>query len=439
MLNKLVAFIESNQLFAKKNTFLIAASGGVDSVVLCHLFSKAKYDITIAHCNFQLRKDESDEDEAYTKQLASNLNVSFYSKKFDIKSYSKNNKISIQIAARNLRYEWFKSLLTTHQFNYIATAHHASDQAETVLYNLTKGCGISGLRGIPLKKENIIRPLLFATKEEIIQYAQENNLEWREDTSNQKNKYSRNLIRNQVIPKLKKINTGFEETMLRNIDRYKSIETFIAAEVSKIKFQYLFQSETNWTLNLAWLSEDYKILLQHILVDFGFNYFQFKNIYQSINSSGKSFYSDAYQLLIDRNQLFISPIKEKTGIDIITINKSKSKFCFGSYNFFLSIQKRNTIKISKSLQIAYLDYDKIVFPFTIRNWKESDRFIPLGMKTEKKLSDFMIDEKIPVNLKKQIPIFISKNKIFWIAGFRIDDKFKITNITKKVLIIKIKS
>ena len=436
MLNALKTYIASNDLFGQKDKLLIATSGGVDSVVLCNLLSLLNYHFSIAHCNFQLRGEDSDGDEIFVQQLAEELGVPVLTRKFNTKNYAKSNKISTQLAARDLRYEWFLELANKHQFSYILTAHHASDQTETVLYNLTKGTGVSGLRGIPNKNKNIRRPLLFVSKEKIIDYAQNNNLKWRDDSSNSEDKYSRNLIRNQIIPQLKKINPSIDETMLRNTDRFQSIETFIQAETSKIVSKHLTQSSHGTILALDWISENNKILFHQILMGFGFNYFQIEAIFTSIKHSGKIFFGETNQLIIDRNKLIISPVEDKDLL-ITTVTSADFKIKIPYHQFLISEQKKSNVSISKDSNIAYLDADKVVFPFIIRSWQQGDKFMPLGMNSEKKLSDFMIDEKIPVNLKKRLPIFESDNQIFWIAGYRIDNRFKVTENTKTVLIIKL--
>lgn len=434
MLKKLNEFIKSNELFDSDHKLLVATSGGIDSVVLCHLLIEAEYNISIAHCNFNLRGEESNKDENFVKELASNFKVAFYAKSFNTTAFASKNKISTQLAARQLRYDWFSDLCANNGVDFILTAHHASDQSETMLYNLTRGSGISGIRGILKKNQNIIRPLLFTTKEKIIQYAQQNQLNWREDESNQEDKYSRNLIRNKVIPELKKINSSFDKTMTRNADRYQMIEAFIAEEAQKIKSEHLIESTDECILNLDWLTDKNRVLLYHILSEYDFNHFQSENIFDSTEHSGSFFYSKKHKLTIDRNRLYISKKEENEELNIVLHEDDKS-IIIEQHQFTFSLKKKTEVSISNNKNIAYLDSEKIDYPIMIRNWCNGDRFIPLGMKSEKKLSDFMIDEKIPVNLKKRLPIFTSNDKIFWIAGQRIDHRFRITDSTNDVLII----
>jgi tRNA(Ile)-lysidine synthase len=438
VVNTLKKYIASNDLFGQKDKLLIATSGGVDSIVLCNLLLLLNHDISIAHCNFQLRGEDSNGDEAFVEQLAEELGIPVFTKRFNTKNYAKEHKISTQLAARHLRYEWFNELAIKDQFNYILTAHHASDQTETVLYNLTKGTGLSGLRGIPNKNKNIRRPLLFATKEKILDYAQTNKLKWREDSSNSEDKYSRNLIRNQIIPELKKINPSIDETMNRNIEKFKNVETFLDAESVKIKSTHLTRVNKASTLALDWLTENNKALLHHLLSHYGFNYFQIETIYTGRSESGKTFTSSSHQLSIDRQQLIISSL-DNIPFTEINVSSIISGIKIPFYQFTFTEQKSTETTISKDSNIAYLDADKLTLPFSIRPWRQGDKFMPLGMNSEKKLSDFMIDEKIPVNLKKRLPIFEYDNQIFWIAGYRIDNRFKVTEKTKTVLIIKLES
>lgn len=438
MVNELQTYIASNDLFGQKDKLLIATSGGVDSIVLCNLLSLLNYDISIAHCNFQLRDEDSNGDEVFVEKFAEELDIPVFIKRFNTKNYANEYKISTQLAARNLRYKWFNDLVKKHQFKYTLTAHHASDQTETVLYNLTKGTGVSGLRGIPNKNKNIRRPLLFTTKENILAYAQANKLEWREDSSNTEDKYSRNLIRNQIIPELKKINPSIDETMNRNIEKFKTIEVYLDAESAKIKSNHLTQVNNASTLGLDWLTEKNKALLHHLLSPYGFNYFQVEAIYTGRSESGKTFISSSHQLSIDRQQLIICTLDDIPFIEI-NVSSITSDIKIPFFQFTFTQQKSTETTISKDGNMAYLDADKLTLPFSIRPWRQGDKFMPLGMNSEKKLSDFMIDEKIPVNLKKRLPIFESDNQIFWIAGYRIDNRFKVTENTKTVLIIKLES
>ncbi len=438
MLHKFQNFCTQNHLYSSTDEILVAVSGGVDSMVLMHLMANSGLKFGIAHCNFQLRAAASDGDEALVKQTAANLNLKCHIERFDTYQYIKDEKISLQQAARDLRYRWFDSICEQYGYDKIATAHHASDQTETILYNIIKGCGIAGLRGIPLVNDNIIRPLLFATRQEIVSYAKENNLDWREDASNNNEKYNRNLIRHSVVPRLKQINPGIDKTMLRNATRYRALEELIDSEIDKVKIRHLSTTPEGYVLSTNWTADQKGgvIILEGVLKEFGFNYEQVSSVYSSLTShSGKVFYSDGFKLNVDRSSIYIYPISEDDDI-LIEIEEKDSGFEVVGSVYEMTTLPVEKFKMIKNPRFACLDFDKLVFPLKIRNWQQGDRFMPLGMNSKKKLSDFMIDEKIPVNLKSRVVLLESQNDIVWIAGYRIDNRYKITAQTKQVLIIE---
>lgn len=440
MLDKFRAFYGKQKLFSDSDRILLAVSGGVDSMVMMHLMHQTKIDIGVAHCNFQLRGEESDRDEILVHKTALNLGIQYFSKRFNTKAYSLENRINIQQSARDLRYGWFVKVLKSEGFNRVATAHHASDQTETILYNITKGSGISGLRGIPIVNSNIIRPLLFATRTQIVDYAKQNNIAWREDKSNADNKYSRNLIRNSVIPVLKKINPGLDKTMLRNSERYRSIEGLIGEKKAEILSQYMREEENDKTLSLDWVgqTEGSLILLEEILKDFGFNYDQVSSIYENqTQQSGNTYISENFTLIVNRNEVCISPTIEESAVDLDVDNFDHVININGVALGFKKVLKDQFVLI-KDENFACLDFDLLKRPLKIRNWKHGDSFIPLGMKHKKKLSDFMIDQKIPVTLKKRILLLETGGQIAWVIGYRIDDRFKVTSKTLSTLIVESK-
>lgn len=431
-------FYTQNNLISKGDKILLAVSGGVDSMVLMHLMANADMKFGIAHCNFQLREEASDRDEELVRRIAATLKLEYHIEQFDTKQYMEDEKVSLQQAARDLRYKWFDRICDQYGYDKIATAHHASDQTETMLYNLTKGCGISGLRGIPLVNDKIIRPLLFATRQEIISYAKEHDVIWREDASNNNEKYNRNLIRHSVVPRLKQINPGIDKTMLRNATRYQAMEELIDSEVEKVRTRYLSTTMDGYTLSTDWVADQNGgvIILEGILKDFGFNYQQVASVYNSLSRhSGKVFYSEGYKINVDRSYIYIYPISEGEDIQIKIVEQDSGFEVSGSVYEMTSMPVEK-FKMIKNPYFACLDFDRLVFPLKIRNWQQGDWFMPLGMNSKKKLSDFMIDEKIPVNLKSRVVLFESQHDIVWVAGYRIDNRYKITSQTKQVLIIE---
>ncbi|MEP2023923.1 MAG: tRNA lysidine(34) synthetase TilS [Reichenbachiella sp.] len=438
LLQSFEKFVNKEALFTTEDDLLIAVSGGLDSVVLLHLLMSLKYSTAIAHCNFQLRGKDSDQDATFIEGLGKSYHAKVHLQKFDTTTYAENHQVSTQLAARELRYRWFEELLASHKYKYLLTAHHANDQVETMLYNLTKGTGIAGLRGIPLKNNYVRRPLLFANREEIELYAKEHQLEWREDASNQQDKYSRNHLRLNVIPELKEINPGLEQTMLQNSRRFDALEKLLMKEVSSIKGQFFKQKNTTYSLGMEWYDESKGGLsvLTEILKPYGFNFDQCISIGEATNAQaiGKQFYSRKFVLAIDREKISIVPQQSNESFSIL-ISDINQLATVPFADFTLEITDKNE-SWSKDTKVANLDADLISLPLKIRNWNQGDFFIPLGMKGKKKISDFMIDEKIPVNLKSRVTLFESNDDIIWVAGYRIDDRYKVTPKTKRVLIIK---
>lgn len=438
LLSQFQSFITSNALFDPKDRLLVAVSGGVDSVVLCELLHLNNDDFAIAHCNFQLRGLESDGDEDFVRGMAEKYQVPFHCIRFETLSVAEKQNISTQMAARDLRYEWFDELMKENNYRYLLTAHHANDLLETSLFNFTKGTGIAGLRGIRRKKDQIIRPLSFATKESILTYGEHHKLHWREDSSNSSNKYHRNRIRNLVIPELKKINPGLEKTYMQNQERFEALEALLKEQSQKILKKFSSMKNGVRKLDMSWL--DVKtgglIILEDILRPYGFNIDQCKAIITALGTSisGKRFVSEDSELVVDREQLIITPIESE--IEPLAIEKDATQLDYKGQHFSLNYRD-GAAEISTDSDLAYLDADKLAFPLKIRQWREGDRFVPLGMKQQKKLSDFMIDAKIPLNLKNHVLLFESGEDIIWVAGHRIDDRYKITKSTKRTLIIKL--
>lgn len=435
MLQKFYQYITDNKLFTPENKILIAVSGGSDSVCLAHLFHRAGFHFGIAHCNFQLRGKHADDDEAFVQKLADRFEVKFHAIRFDTKEYAEKQNISIQMAARELRYGWFYQLLNAEGYDFLATAHHQNDLAETVLLNLTRGTGIAGLHGIKAARGQLIRPLLFAQKEEIEEYLKSEHQDWREDMSNQENKYYRNLIRNQVIPLLKKINPGFEETMAQTVEKISASETLFEEEINRFKGIALKKEKDITYLDFKLLkkSSEPAIRLFEILKEFGFNYIQSKEIIRS-TATGKLFESQMYVLVKDREQLVISP---KTGeVPEVIINKELKNYSNPFYQFEFSTVDASGFSIPKSKNIGCLDYSKLKFPLKIRQWEAGDYFYPLGMTQKKKVSDFLIDRKIPLNLKKRIFVLTSGEDIVWVIGERVDNRYKVLDSTEKIYMIK---
>ena len=430
MLSKLQNHINENLPILKEKKLLLATSGGIDSMVLLHLCHQMKLDVRVAHCNFQLRGDESDKDEEFVKMQCEMLNVLLYVNHFDTKKFAEKEKLSIQVVARNLRYEWFNSLLINNNYDYILTAHHLDDSLETFLINFTRGSGLDGLTGIPQQNGNVIRPLLPFSRNEIETFAKENNIQWREDSSNASDKYLRNKLRHDVIPVLKELNPSLLDSFENTISNLQQSQTLVE-DASRIVYRKVvtdinFQKRINLP-ELMQLTNYYAYLYQW-LEPFGFS------DWDSINDlataqSGKQIHSQNYTLLKDRNELIVFP-KQKSGESSkFLIDKDQKDVKFPLKLSFcnvgdISVQPTNTI---------FVDEDKLLFPLEIRKWQEGDSFYPFGMNGSKKLSKYFKDEKFSLLDKSNTWLLCADNQIVWVVGKRQDERFKVDESTTKIL------
>lgn len=428
MIDKVKNFIEKQGLLAPDDPVLLAVSGGVDSMVLAHVLKKLDYKLSVAHMNFQLRGQDSDDDENFVAHWCRQYNVPFFARKVQQKEQE-----SVQLWARNERYQWFEQLREIEGFTNLAMAHHLDDSLETVLYNLTKGTGISGLSGIPIRNGWIVRPLMACTKAEIEAFAIEEGVLWREDTSNAENKYLRNKLRNQVIPVLIEINPALTDTFGQTLERIRDVKEVFSLKVEEIKAQHLKAESEPFYLDLRWLETEpgAASLLFEILKPYGLTFEQVKQLINS-EATGKVVQNDAYLFNKDRGGLWVVP---QTTQQEIWIDKP-GNFRWHGYEVVVEELEEDFV-ITDSENTAVLDAEKVQFPICLRSWKEGDAFRPLGMKGKKKLSDFMIDAKIPLSLKNKVPIFETKGAICWVGGYQIDDRFKWREDTKKVLRIKL--
>jgi tRNA(Ile)-lysidine synthase len=441
MLDKFITYIREKALFGPAEKVLLAVSGGIDSVVLLHLMSQAGFSFGVAHCNFGLRGEESDADEAFVKKLAKKYKAPVYTEQFETAAFAEREKISVQMAARVLRYEWFYRLLRTEGYAYVATAHHLNDTVETVLLNLTRGTGIAGLHGILPKNGQVIRPMLFVDKESLYDYVVENQLVWREDSSNDTNQYGRNLVRNEVVPLLKQLNPNLEETLAHAVERVGAVERVFAARVEALRQAALRTDGEVHYLSLPALRGEPEpvIELGELLKTYHFNYAQALDVAAALDAEpGKRFDSPTHTLVKDRDQLVITP-KPLAPFQTGKLDAGQAAFAHEGFRLTAQTLPVAGYKISTSPKVAALDGQTLKFPLRIRRWKEGDWFCPLGMTSKKKISDFLIDEKVPLNLKERVWVLLSGDSIAWIIGHRIDNRFKITEKTEQVYQLKIES
>lgn len=443
MLKAFKQFINDNELCSINEKIILAVSGGIDSVVMTHLFHKAGYDFALAHCNFQLRAEESEEDMHFVESLSKKIKVPFYKIKFDTKKFALKNGISIQMAARELRFNWFKELLVTTDFDYIALAHHKNDVAETLLINLIRGTGISGLHGILPKTDGFIRPLLFAKREEIEEYAVLNNISFRIDSSNNEDKYIRNKLRINILPQLSQINPAIVDTFYKTAENIYNTEQIFNQKCEEVKNRVLTENNGRFSINKKLLQEQkyHATYLYHILKDFNFNSSQVAGMSNAlVKHSGAIFHSDTHILINDRDCFIIQPV-EKT--DILEYQIDKNTPCIITPIFSLKFELLNLADINDYKTTdnfsAFLDASKLQYPLTLKKWRKGDSFVPLGMNHKMKVSDFLINNKVNLLDKEKILTLCNGNHIIWLVGMRIDNRYKINDKTKSVLKITFKN
>ena len=417
---------------------LVALSGGIDSVALVYLLNTAGYKFAIAHCNFQLRA-EANADEEFCRQIAVQHQTPFHTVRFNTEQYAAANKISIQMAARELRYQWFEQIRQQHQYTCIALAHHQNDTIETILLNLVRGTGIAGLHGILPKNGYLVRPMLYLSREDIENIVDVSGLAYVEDSSNASVKYARNKIRHQVVPKLKELNPSLEQTFENNLKHFRELEQLLEIQVSALQQRLFVYNGEEIHISVAEVKQlvPQRLLLFKLLHQFGFNETVIDDIISSLDKhSGRTFQSPAGNLLLlDRERLVISkPVK---AIEATNITVDDHTINYGSFK--LGILYDDTPLIVKNNHLAVsVDSDKLIYPLTMRSWQQSDHFFPLGMKGRKKLSDFFINQKIPLHQKNAIPLLVNGNgDVIWVGGYRCDERYKVTDNTKKVTIFEL--
>ena len=429
MLQKFQNYINTNLSFLNEKKLLLAVSGGIDSMVLVHLCHQLQLNFAIAHCNFQLRDHESDEDENFVQSQTEKLTIPFFIQRFETKSIAEQQKLSIQVVARKLRYDWFQTILRTNDFDYILTAHHLEDSLETFLINFTRGTGLEGLTGIPEHNGTIVRPLLPFSRNEIEAFAKENAIEWREDSSNASNNYLRNKLRHKVIPELKALNPSllisFENTIC-NLQQAQSLVN----DASQMVYKEVVTEEDTIKIDIAkvLVLQNYKAYLYQWLNEYGFT--DWKAVYDLIEAqSGKQVFSETHILLKDRNYLILFPKQNEIYPNHTLITRDQKEI-----NFPLNISFCHVNDISvEATNTIFVDEDALHFPLELRKWHEGDVFYPFGMNGKKKLSKYFKDEKLSLIEKENTWILCSNNTIVWVIGMRQDDRFKVTETTTKIL------
>lgn len=417
-----------SELFQSK--LLIAVSGGLDSVVLARLCHELELDIALAHCNFNLRATESDADAIFVERLAEDLNAAFHLESFDTKTYASDNQTSIQLAARELRYQWFAELAEKFDYNFILTAHHLNDVVETFIINLSRGTGLDGLTGIPERNKNIIRPLLTFSRENILALALQKKWSWREDSSNASDTYIRNAIRHNMLPKLEELNSSFLQNFKTTQKNLKQTASLLEDYTQLLVKDLVTETSEGYEISVNRLlkHKNYEAILYQLLKDFNFK--DWSAICTLLSAqTGKFCSSDTHRIIKNRDVLLLTTLASAT-VPAIIIPKETSylRFLDGA----LSIEPVEAMTTMEK-HIIYVDAQLLLYPLTLRPWKDGDSFRPFGMKGSKKLSDFFKDEKLSLPQKEQSYVLTSNGKIVWVVGWRADDRFKVTTGTKNII------
>lgn len=443
MIDSFKKYIGQNNLIQPNDKVLLAVSGGIDSVVMLDLFDKMGIEYAIAHCNFKLRADESDGDEEFVRQLAHSYNVEIFVGLCNAAEHSKKEGLSIQESARELRYAWFDKVCSHNGFSVVAIAHNHDDKIETFFINLFRGAGIKGLKGIPVKRKNIIRPLMFATRDKIIGYADEHNLEFREDSSNSSDHYLRNKIRHHLIPKIEGISPGFAMSAQKSIDNLGDSYLMLQSAINEKK-QRLFVAGSKNTIQatireLQKLSP-FNIWMYYLLNGFGFSRQITDAICSSLkagNSTGKRFCSPDCELLIDRDYILIRKNRKQTSAKKFQISNNQNRITEPIEITIETHKNASGSVFSKSMNVAYFDLDKLTFPLTVRHWQQGDRMIPFGMKKGKLISDILIDNKVDLFEKEDTYVVLSGDEIIWLVGHRPSNGFRVTKSTENIYLMEV--
>lgn len=447
---ELTAHINAKFSFLHDKNLLIAISGGIDSVVLTHLFHKLNFKISLAHCNFSLRGKESNEDEEFVKELGAKLQITTYSIKFETEEYATEKGISTQMAARDLRYDWFQKIAKENNINYIITAHQKDDVLETFIINFTRGTGLDGLTGIPEIQGNIVRPFMIFSRNDILVYATRKKIQWREDRTNSSIRYVRNKIRHKIVPVLKELNPNLLETFYNTLENLKGSQQIVKDSIQHVKEKItkIHKNELHFSIDELKKLSNPKIYLFEILKEYDFT--EWNDVADLLDcQSGKQVFSKTHRLLKDREVLILSDRLKQEETDFFEIPENTTeingpialKFETAIIPFDTKNHQNKVLEelIFDDKNTISIDFDNIKFPLILRKWQKGDFFFPIGLNGKKKVSKFFKDEKCSLLDKENTWLLYSKNEIVWVVGKRMDDRFKVTKSTSKILKISLKT
>ncbi|MBO7343269.1 MAG: tRNA lysidine(34) synthetase TilS [Alistipes sp.] len=436
LIDRFQEYITREKLFTRQDKILLTVSGGVDSMVLMSLCVNSGYTVGVAHCNFGLRGRESDEDEILVQEHARKYGIECHNRRFDTVGEMERTGESMEMAARRLRYTWFAELCEEHGYSVIAVAHHIDDSIETFFINLMRGTGLRGLTGIHQQVGRVVRPLMFASRKEILDYALHKHIPYREDSSNKTTKYLRNKIRLGLTPRIREINPRFPFIMSRNIERLMAAQRFIDGAIDHIYAESVSEEAGIITINVDGITDSREFVIYEILSSrFGFKGDVVDGLCKALqqNTTGRRFYSRSHVAYIDRGNIVVSPITEQDACQISVNEGQQRAYCGNSVLYFEICDVDSLPTYNVPDNVALLDADRVTYPLTVRRWSDGDTFIPFGMTGRKKVSDFLIDSKVSMAEKGRQFVLISNAEIAWLVGRRIADPFRITDSTERVL------
>ena len=438
LLDSFQRYIDENDLATHDDRILLTVSGGVDSMVMLSLFTRCGYRVGVAHCNFQLRGAESDEDEVLVEDEAKKHGAAFYNRRFETRAEMERTGESMEMAARRLRYAWFDALSREHGYTAIAIAHHADDSIETFFINLLRGTGLRGLTGISTQVGKVIRPLLFASRKEILEYAVQNRIPFREDSSNRSTKYLRNKIRLGLIPRIREINPKFTDLMRRNIERLTDTQLFIEAAVAHMREEVVTQADGIATIHVERIEAAYPrnfAVYELLSSQYGFKGDVCDALCRALSeaATGRRFYAREYVATVDRGRILVERIAPGDACEVTVEQGAQRSYCGNMVLYFEACDIDDIRAYDVPEQVALLDADLLRYPLRLRRWREGDTFIPFGMEGRKKVSDYLIDRKVSLPEKQRQFVLLSGDEIVWLVGRRIDDRYRLTDRTENVL------
>lgn len=438
LLKSFEKYVERHELFSHDDKILLAVSGGVDSMVLLSVFVRLGYNVEVAHCNFGLRGKESDEDTEMVVSECKKMGIICHTKRFDTEAEMARTGDSMEMTARRLRYEWFNELCREKDFAVIAVAHHANDSIETFFINLLRGTGLRGLTGINRQYGRVVRPLLYATRKNILEYAVQNKIPYREDSSNRSTKYLRNKIRLGLLPLLREINPKFTALMRGNLYRLNDAQLFIDAAIDRIRESALHSHDGIDTIDVAAIDPIYPrdfVIYELLNSSYGFK----GDVVEELNKALKRgvtdrrFYSRDYVAYLDRGNIMVTRIQDEDDCEVVVERDDMRSYCGNAVLYYEHTDIDNVSEYHLPNDVALIDEGKLQYPLRLRRWRDGDTFIPFGMAGRKKVGDYLTDQKVPIVERKRQFVLVSGEDIVWVVGRRTDDRFRIGNNTEDIL------